>query len=155
METRKVLVKEGDIINVACGSCLKTKKMSVAQHRENGRRELRIKCSCNNIFCLCLEYRHHFRKPIKILGKSINLSKREGRDIVIKNISIGGIGLSPLKKHRTQKDDLLQVMFTLNDSNNTLIEAQTAVKTVTDNYIGCEFEATDNFKTSLGFYLLS
>ena len=89
------------------------------------------------------------------MGKSINLSKREGRDIVIKNISLGGIGLSTFKKHRTQKDDMLQLVFALNDSNNTPIEAKAVVKSVTDNYIGCEFGATENFKTSLGFYLLS
>ena len=107
MEARKVLVKEGDVINVTCGSCLKTKKLSVAQLREKRKRELRIKCSCGNIFCLCLEYRNHYRKPIKLLGKSINLSKREGRDIIIRDISSGGVRIIPLKKHRTQKDDLL------------------------------------------------
>ncbi|MDX1775565.1 MAG: PilZ domain-containing protein [Desulfobulbales bacterium] len=155
METRKVLVKEGDVIDITCASCLKTKKLSVVQHKESGKRDLRIKCCCNTIFCICLEYRHHFRKPIKLLGRSINLSKKEGRDIVIKNISLGGIGLSPLKNHRTQLNDLLQLKFTLNDSNSTPIEAKAAVKTVIDNYIGCEFEATENFKTSLGFYLLN
>lgn len=155
METKNLLVKDGDEAIITCVSCLQRKKIPMALIREKRMRELRIKCSCNNIFCLCLEYRKYYRKPIKLLGKSINLSKREGRDIVISNISLGGIGLRSLKKHRTQKDDLLQVMFTLNDINNTPIEAKAAVRSVSENYIGCEFEATEDFKTSLGFYLLS
>lgn len=155
METRKVLVKEGDVVIVTCPSCRKTKQLSLAQYKEKRKRELRIKCSCGSIFCLCLEYRRYPRKPVRLLGKSINLSShRESQDIIIKNISQGGIGFSPFKKHRTQKDDLLQVLFDLNDSKNTSVDTRATVRAASKDYVGCEFNSTESFKKSLGFYLL-
>ena len=156
METGKALVKEGDTATISCPICLKAKKISVARYREQNKRELRIKCSCGNIFCLCLEYRKHPRKPVKLLGKCINLSKhRERQDIIIKNISLGGIGFYPFRKHRTQKEDRLEVSFLLNDRNNTPIDADAIVRAAGTDYICCEFNASETFTASLGFYLLS
>ena len=155
MEAKKVLVKEGDVAIITCPFCRKTKKMSVAEYKEKRKRELRIKCSCDKIFCLCLEYRRHPRKPARLLGKSVNLSKRkETQNIIIKDISVSGIGYLTFKKHRTQKDDRLQLAFELNDINNTAIEAHATVRVASEDHVGCEFNSTDNFKTSLGFYLL-
>jgi hypothetical protein len=155
MEAGKVLVKEGDVAIITCPLCKKSKKLSVAKYKEIGKRELRIKCSCGNIFCLLLEYRRHPRKPVKLLGKSINLSKhRERQDIIVKNISLGGIGFYPFKTHRTQKDDRLQVSFALSDSNNTPIDTNATVRAAGKDYIGCEFNSSETIKTSIGFYLL-
>ena len=156
MEIKKVVVKEGDIAIISCPFCRKTKKMSVVRHKEIGKRELKIKCSCDKTFCICLECRRHHRKPAKLLGKSINLSNhREKQDVIIQNISLGGIGFCSLKKHRTRKDDRLQVSFDLNDVQNTPIDAEVTVRSTTIDYIGGEFNSTEKFKTSLGFYLIS
>lgn len=156
MEARKVLVKKGDVAIITCPFCRKTKKLSVVKYKEKRKRELRVKCCCDNIFCLCLEYRRHPRKPTRLLGKSINFSyNRENQDIIIKDISLGGIGYLTFKKHRTQINDRLHVLFELNDCNNTPIDTEATVRAASKDHIGCEFNATENFKTSLGFYLLS
>ena len=84
METRKVIVKESDVAIISCPFCRETKKMSVGKYRETGKRQLKVKCSCNKIFEISLECRRHDRKITKILGKSINLSShREMQDIII------------------------------------------------------------------------
>ena len=155
METKKLLVKEGDIAVVVCPFCRKTKNMSVSQYKDTGERELRITCNCANVLDICLEYRKHPRQETKLLGKSINLSNlMESQDIIVKNISLGGIGLSPLADHNTSKDDRLHVSFTLNNSKQTPIDANVAVRSVLTDYIGCEFNSSDHFKTALGFYLI-
>ncbi len=156
MEMRKVMVKEGDVAIITCPFCKKTKKVSVGQYKETGKQELKIKCSCDKMFCICLECRIHHRKPAKLLGKSINLSNhREKQDVIIKNISSGGIGFCSFKKHRTRKDDRLQVSFNLNDIQHTPVDAHVTVRSATNDYIGGEFNSTEKFKTSLGFYLIS
>lgn len=156
MEMRKVMVKDGDVAIITCPFCHKTKKLSVLKYKENGKRELKIKCSCDRMFSTCLECRKHYRKPLKLLGKSINLSNhRETHDFIIKNISLGGIGFCTFKNHRTKKDDLLQVSFHINDVKHTLIDTRVTVRSATNDHVGCEFESTDKFKTSLGFYLIS
>jgi len=156
MEATKVLVKEGDVAIIICPFCRKTKKFSVAPYKEKRKRELRIKCSCDKTFCLCLEYRKHPRKSVKLLGRSINLSlHRKSQDIIIMNISLGGIGFIPMKKYEIKKDDRLQVSFILNDCKNTPVETTATVRAASKDYVGCEFNTTESFLPSLGFYLLS
>jgi hypothetical protein len=147
MEMSKVMVKEGDVAIITCPSCREIKKISVLHYKETGQRELKIRCSCDTLFCICLEYRAHHRKPTRLLGKTINLSNhRENQDVIIKNVSRGGIGFCPFKKHRTRQDDLLQL---------SSIDTDVTVRSSTIDYIGCEFNSTEKFKTSLGFYLIS
>jgi len=146
MEMSKVMVKEGDVAIITCPSCREIKKISVLHYKETGQRELKIRCSCDTLFCICLEYRAHHRKPTRLLGKTINLSNhRENQDVIIKNVSRGGIGFCPFKKHRTRQDDLLQL---------SSIDTDVTVRSSTIDYIGCEFNSTEKFKTSLGFYLI-
>jgi hypothetical protein len=155
METCKVLVKEDDCATIICPCCSKTKKISAGPYRQNSRRNLRVKCSCDEVFWLSLEYRRDYRKLVKLLGKSVNLSNhRESQDIIIRNISKGGVGFCPFTQHKTRPDDRLLVSFELNDCNCTPIETDVTVRTVSDVYIGCEFNNTHNIEKSLGFYLL-
>ena len=155
MEKRKVMVGEGDVAIITCPFCRKVKKVSVLHYKETGQRQLKIRCSCDKLFFICLEYRKHHRKPTRILGKSINLSnRRENHGVIIKNVSLGGIGFCSFNKHRTMKDDRLQVLFNLNNEQHTPIDTYVTVRSATNDYIGCEFDATDKFKTSLGFYLI-
>ena len=155
MEVKKVFVQEGYMAIITCPNCRRTKKMSVADYVGKRKRNLRIKCTCMSIFCLCLENRRHPRKSVKILGKSINLSRhRKGQDIIIKNISYGGVGCSTFYSHRARKEDYLLVLFNLNDVNMTPIEANATVRNVSPEFLNCEFHSGQNFMTSLGFYLL-
>lgn len=157
MEAITILVKEGDVASITCPFCRKTKKISVAQYKGKTKRQLCIKCSCKNIFSICLEFRKYPRKSVKLLGKSINLSQhRERQDILILNISLGGIGFCPFNMmHRTREDHRLQVSFDLADCNNTALETETTVRAAAKDYVGCEFKTIENFRPSLGFYLLS
>ena len=154
MEISKVVVKEGDIAIVTCPFCRKTKKISVIQYKNASKRKLKIKCICERIFYIYLEFRRHFRKPAGLLVESVNLSNdREKENLVMKDISLSGIGLCPFKEHEVQKDDLLQITFNLNDVRHTFIETDVTVRSATDDYIGCEFNSTKKFMTPLGFYL--
>ena len=104
MEARKVLVKEDDLATISCPGCGKTKKLSMVPYKQNSKRDLRLSCSCENGFCLCLEYRRDRRKSVRLLGKSINLSNhRESQDIIIKNISMGKLAFIRLKSTKTSR----------------------------------------------------
>lgn len=154
MEMREVMVKEGDVAGISCPFCQKTKKIPVGYYKETGKRQLKVKCSCDKIFEISLECRKDYRKSTKLLGKSINLSNHsEHQDIIIKNISAGGIGFCPFKKHKTREDDRLQVSFILNDVHQTPIETDVTVRSTTDEYVGCEFNSTEKLTSPLGFFL--
>jgi hypothetical protein len=156
MEPKKILVKEGNTAIATCPSCRKIRKLSVGKYKKQGKRHLKIKCSCKELYDVFLEFRRYPRKPIKLIGKSFNLSKRKERqDIIVRNISLGGIGFLPFTKHRTEMYDQLVVSFELDDANHTPIDAQVTVRVADENYVGCEFNSNDRFKQNLGFYLIS
>jgi len=156
MEPRKILVKEGDTAIVTCPFCQKMRKLSVGKYKEKGKRDLTIRCSCETVFQVLLEFRKYPRKSSKLIGHSVNLSKyREPQNILIKNISFGGVGFSTFDVHRTKKYDQLMLSFSLNDATNTHIDTQMTVRASEEDYIGCEFNSNDLFKKDLGFYLIT
>jgi len=154
METVRVIIQEGDVAVITCPFCLETRRLSMGQNSGSAKRALKIKCLCGKVFVVCLEYRKHERKATNLLGVSVNLTNHnEKQDIIIENISLGGIAFCPFKKHQISKEDLLKVSFNLSDSGQTSIDAHVTVRTATDNYVGCEFNATDKFKTPLESFL--
>ena len=156
MDANKVLVKDDNTAIITCPSCHLTKKISVADYKGGSKRNLRIKCTCSHIFHLCLEHRRHPRKHVKFLGKSINLSRhRERQNIIIKDISLGGVGFYSFDLHHARRDDHMLVLFNLNDVKMTSIGANVTVRNITDDYFNCEFAPGQNFMSTLGFYLLS
>ena len=154
METTKVIIQEDDIAVITCPFCLETRRLSVEQNCGAAKRALKIRCLCDKIFAVCLEYRRHERKATNLLGLSVNLTNHNSRqDIIIENISLGGLAFCPFKKYQISKEDMLKVSFNLNDSTQTPIDAHVTVRTATDNYVGCEFKATDKFITPLESFL--
>ena len=156
MEPKKILVKEGDIAIVTCPSCQKIRKLSVKKYKQKGKREIKIRCNCENIFDVFLEFRKFPRKSTKLIGKTINISKtKDPQRVIIKNVSFGGIGFSPFNEHESEMFDQLMVSFNLNDVANTYIDTQVTVRVANENYVGCEFNSYGQFKKDLGFYLIT
>jgi len=156
MESRKILVKEGDVAIATCPSCRKLRKLSVGKYKQQGKREITIRCSCKNLFHVCLEFRRHPRKPTKLIGRTINISKRKDpRKVIIKNISLGGVGFSPLNGLKYEIHDQLMVSFNLDNVAHTHIDTQVTVRAANENYVGCEFNSCRQFKKDLGFYLIA
>jgi len=156
MEERKILVKEGDIAIVTCPFCQKLRKLSVEKYKNRGKRDITIRCNCETIFQVCLEFRRYPRKLSKLIGHCVNISKnRERQNVIINNISFGGIGISHFNDHRTARHDQLMVSFNLNNIAQTHIDTKVTVHTINENYVGCEFNSNDQFKKDLGFYLIN
>ena len=155
MEVKKVLVKDGDMAVVTCPFCRKIKKISVERFRGTGKRHLRVRCRCRETFSICLEYRKHPRKSVRLLGKSINLSRKmRQQDIIIKNISLGGLGFYIFDMVRPRNEDIIQLVFNLNDIQQTQISTKATVRNTTENFVGCELHAVPSVMNSLGFYLM-
>ena len=52
---------------------------------------------------------------------------------------MGGVGFTALNRVRVQVGDTLKVKFTLDKVPPEIVEKQIIVRTIKDNYIGCEF----------------
>ena len=68
---------------------------------------------------------------------------------------MGGLGFTALNRVRVQVGDMLKVKFTLDKKPQEIVEKDVIVRTIQDNYIGCEFTQESAFRDrTLGFYLM-
>ena len=102
-----------------------------------------------------LVHRKMYRKSANLKGSYINLSmNNELGMMIVKDVSMGGIGFEAVGGNRIEKENELVVTFTLDDTHSSVIKKQVVVKILNDNYVGCEFLHLFEYNKALGFYLL-
>jgi hypothetical protein len=96
-----------------------------------------------------------YRKATNLQGTYTNLTNPDDRGrMQVKNVSMGGVGFSSLGKHRIQKDDDLEVEFTLDDKHKSVLKRSVIARMVTAEFVGCEFSNPNEYNKALGFYLM-
>ncbi|MBF0233496.1 MAG: PilZ domain-containing protein [Desulfamplus sp.] len=123
------------------------------------KKNLAIKCKCGQSTEMKIEFRQYFRKRVGLPGTCI-LDKHQTRcDIIIKDISLGGVGIEFVfvhKKHINQIEvgDTIFIEFKLDDTKNNNITKKCVVRIKIDNTIGAEFIDEQHNKT-IGFYMMN
>ena len=158
-------VRKDKHITLSCPSCLQVRDVSVAKYAGK-KHSLIVNCPCGATYGVNLNFRKQYRKEVSIGGfytlddediGSIESGKVPTVPINcrINNISLGGLGFTILGKIRVQIDDTLKIRFSLDKEPPEIIEKEVIVRTIRDNYIGCEFiEKTGFSDRTLGFYLM-
>jgi glyoxylase-like metal-dependent hydrolase (beta-lactamase superfamily II) len=158
------VIKDKSIV-LTCPDCLLVREVPVAKYM-GAKHFMTVKCSCGATYGVNLNYRKHYRKDVSLGGYYAaadadvvwaGMSGRESMPINcrIQNISMGGIGFTALDMVRVKLDDTLKVKFTLDKDPPEVVEKKIFVRTIRDNYIGCEFtKESMEYDTTLGFYLM-
>ena len=73
--------------------------------------------------------------------------------MTVTNISQGGAGITLSDVHELQIGCLLKISFNLDDRKKTPIEKKAIIRSITGNYIGCQFTDKDLYEKEIGFYL--
>jgi len=156
METIKAFVRQDDTATIVCPACKAPKNISVSSFK-NKTHYLKVRCPCNNVFRVHLDFRQFYRKPTDLVGiyKTLNPAGHGGGNIHIKNISQGGLGFTVSGVNTIEKGHRLLVAFELDDKRKTPMKKEVVVQSVTDNFIGCRFTSTQLYEKELGFYLKS
>ena len=153
MVERKVYVNEDGKAVIVCPHCGTSKTVSVAKFRPS-RNALKVRCTCRSTFTVCLEFRTAYRKQIYLPGHYTKMPVSWG-DMVVKNISLSGIGFETVTEHQLKVGDEVTVKFTLDDVSGSVVKKKVVVRVVKDKYIGCEFYERAHYDKALGFYLIS
>lgn len=149
----KAFVNDNGVTALACPVCGLVRPTSVSKFR-NKRHVLSVKCKCNESFKVHLEFRKHFRKKTDLVGLySLLPPAAGGGRVKIQNISRSGIGFSISGRHSIKVGNLAKLIFTLDNRNSTELDKQITIKSISENYIGCEFIENQAFEKELGFYL--
>ena len=156
IKTHRVFVNSDDTATVTCCNCLLRKNIPVSSLKGK-KSQVKIKCGCKNVFTVDLEFRKKFRKTTNLYGKFINHYRRSSGDIIVKNLSLDGLGFTTMNIDKFKNGDKIEVSFELNNSDRTTIKKEAILRYIHKNNIGCEFIKSNQaaFECSLGFYLMS
>lgn len=152
----KVHVRDNNTATLICPACGAVKHFAADRYR-HGRHTISVRCRCQQVFSLLLDFRRHYRKQTGLPGTYEILSEGGvgGGIIHINDISRSGLGFTVSGLHRIEKDQQLQVEFQLNDKKKTVLKRRVLVKSVLHNNIGCQFQDNAEMERALGFFLQS
>ena len=144
-----------NMATVICPGCNKNKRINAEPYLDK-KHAIKVRCSCGEVFNLHLDFRGHYRKDTKLPGTySITTPGKAGGGVIhIRNISRSGIGFTITGLHHLEKGMTLTLEFQLDDKNQTELQIEAIICSVTDKAIGCQFsDNTIVSETALGFYL--
>ncbi len=151
----KTYVRSDNTALLTCSHCGHQKIIGVDRFKGHNK-ELKIKCVCQNIFRVNLEFRKFDRKKTLLKGTYINHSQKgcSGKFMIL-DISLKGMTLNCLDIKNFKAGDEIGVKFTLEDVHQTEIKKEVIVRNVRNNLIGCEFkESEEAFGSHLGYYVM-
>jgi len=153
----KTYVRPDNTFVLTCPHCGHQKIIPIGSLKGH-KNELKIKCVCQKIFRVNLEFRKHVRKKPLLIGTYINHSQNDSSGfLIIRDISVTGLSFTSLDLKNFKVGDELRVEFALDDEHRTTFRKYIIVKDVRKNYVGCEYDSAEDvvFQSPLGYYIMS
>jgi hypothetical protein len=149
----KSFVKDDDKAVIVCPACGIAKDVDVGKYR-NAPHTIKVNCRCGISFKVLLDFRRSYRKMTNLAGTYAMISPASGvGNILVKNVSLTGIGFEVSGHHSIQTGQKALVEFTLDNRKETLIKKKVTIRSVRGTFIGGEFHQDQAFEKDLGFYL--
>ncbi len=152
----KSFVRPDDTAVLTCPHCNK-QKVILANSYIGFKRKLKVKCYCKQSFLVLLEFRRQIRKRTVLKGiYSNHTHKCSSGNLIIKDISLGGLSFTSLDIENFKVGDEFRVDFTLNDEQLTEIKKDVIVRHIRQRTAGCEFERPEDvYGGPLGYYIVN
>lgn len=150
----KAYVNQDGVAVLKCPACEAVKSAKVDSFK-TGPHQVKVRCNCQAIFTVRLEFRKAYRKETRLAGEFQSLGGvRNLGKLTVVNVSKGGVGAQVIGYNHCRIGDELRVSFNLDDRHHSLIDKRVVVRLVKQSYIGCEFLDPNANDKALGFYLM-
>ncbi|MGA8178431.1 MAG: PilZ domain-containing protein [Desulfobacterales bacterium] len=147
-------VDDADQTTVVCPKCGFAKQIDTTKYKGT-QKKLKAKCKCGEVFKFTIEYRKYYRKNVRLPGEYHVQESGDQGEIIIDNLSLGGIQFETLKQHRVSQNNILTLKFRLDNTARTEIHRSAKVMWIKGHNIGAEFIDPKLFERDLAFYLRS
>jgi len=94
-------------------------------------------------------------KKVSLSGTFISYDKKNHGNLTILSVSSIGISFKTPRGHAFKKDDMLNVVFNLDDKNRSQIKRQVTIQTIDKNNYEATFYNPPPYDKNFGFYLIS
>ena len=161
MQTHAIYTNLSESVTLVCEQCHRSRALQAATVKDLPQ-PLKVRCPCGVTFGVNIIIRQFYRKKTRLLGTYVKHDPQtkqileQGR-MVVEDISRTGIGLRTLGRHAILVNDVLSVIFTLDDKQKTDIQKSVRARRIDDRFIGAEFVDHDTYTDTnriLGFYLM-
>jgi len=149
---QKLYIDTSQKTTITCPKCLFERSIDVTKIGDD-QKILRGKCRCGKAYEFTIVYIKGYRKDVEFFGEYIIEKSGIKGDIIIRELSMGGIRFENLSLHQISKDDILEVKFQLDNPKRSEIQKSVKVIWVKDQNISANFIETQSYKADLGFYL--
>jgi hypothetical protein len=148
----KFYVDDTNQATIICPKCGFAKTMDTTRYKGT-QKQLKANCKCGEVFKLTLEFRKHFRKDVRLAGEFTIQQSGEKGEIIVQDLSMGGIKFSSFRPHQIFIDDTLELKFNLDNPTRTEIRRSAKVVWVRDRDVGARYIEPKLFERDLTFYL--
>ena len=154
-EPCRVFVSEDNTAVITCANCATSRTINVSKFKSR-EMPMRVRCGCRSTFEVSFEFRKNFRKRTELAGYCCRVPKYgHWVEMVVKNVSLGGIMLLLHGIHNVREGNEMTVKFWLDDKRRSKIKRTAIVKRVTQgNWLHCQFSDRVEYPTSLAFYFM-
>ena len=149
---KKVFVNDTNKATIICPKCGLKKDVDVTNFK-NTQKKLKAKCRCGEVFRLTLEFRKHPRKKVRLNGEYSVHGRNERGEIIIEDISAGGVRFTSLKPHYISRNDTVELKFRLDNPVKTEIHKHVKIIWIIDHTLGAQYIDQNSLETELKFYL--
>ena len=149
---KTVFVGNSNQATLICPKCGFTKNIDATNFKDT-KKSLKAKCKCSEIFQVTFEFRKHYRKNVRLPGEYIIQGKGEKGEVIIRDLSFGGIRFESLNPHQISTDDTLEMSFRLDNPMRSEIRKIVKVMWVRDRLVGAQYAEFKSYDKDLGFYL--
>ena len=156
-QLNKIYVRPDNTAVLTCPKCGHQRTINIDSFKEH-KSTLKVKCGCQNVFTVNLEFRKRVRKRTHLRGTYVNHSQDEIRgNLVVTNVSVSGLEFTSVDVANFKIDDELTIEFTLDDEHLSQIRKGAIVRGIRTKSVGCEFSGSGEyaFDGPLGFYIRS
>lgn len=162
-DAKQVYPDKNGNVTLVCHGCGHSHRIDAAPYRAPGKStRLSITCDkCGHALEASISFRKHYRKDTNLRGTCTTRFAQPHRTIsgefsgiVVKNVSLSGIGFIVKSPIHAKEGDILDVKFKLDDPKRTVISKQVVIRRIIDNLFAAEFTPPmDPTGSPLAFYL--
>ena len=126
---QKYYIGKNDKITIRCLACKKNRTIAVADLKLK-QHSIKVVCPCSHTFFIRLEFRQSYRKRMDVEGSYRKRSESAGQEktCFIRDISLGGLGITISNDYAFQVEDELIVTFKLGSFHQSRINAIVRVR---------------------------
>jgi hypothetical protein len=145
-------VDDANQATVVCPKCGFAKQIDITKYKDL-QKKLKAKCKCGEVFKFTIEFRKHYRKNVRLPGEYSVRESGESGEVIIENLSLGGVQFTTLKQHRMSANNTVTLKFRLNNPARTEIHRSAKIMWIKGHNVGTQFIGPKLFERDLAFYL--